>query len=337
MTQGATTRRAIWLAMGLGLAVALTGCTGFWTPTAIPDSASGQRMTSMAKRHTWIVPGDFATIQEAIDSAGVVPGDRILVAAGAHAGANVTKSLEIRGEDGAVIESGPMHPAGLSMGFPLLAGSDGATIAHLTFETDLAIMNRAAVDAVTVEHCTFVNPIQAVSNWGGSNWSIQHNVIEGLRCRNGGGIGILIADRFGGVVTGNLVAHNMIDGTLTVPAGDGGGYNGSGIVIYADFRWGMAGATEISGNRVLHNRIRLVSDRPDLVDVAAFELTDTRNDPALDPVLFDNAIGFNDFRGTALQIDLTPEELELCNDISRNLGDNRGHGGHPSVFGPNAG
>jgi len=45
-------------------------------------------------------------------------------------------------------------------------------------------------------------------------------------------------------------------------------------------------------------------------------------------------IGFNDFRGTALQITLTPEELDNHNDISRNLGDNRGHGLHPSLFSP---
>jgi hypothetical protein len=51
-------------------------------------------------------------------------------------------------------------------------------------------------------------------------------------------------------------------------------------------------------------------------------------------VIFDNAIGFNDFRGMELQIYLTPEDLGNYNDISRNLGDNRGHGLHPSVFGP---
>jgi hypothetical protein len=79
-----------------------------------------------------------------------------------------------------------------------------------------------------------------------------------------------------------------------------------------------------------------VSDTPDVVDVAAFELTDSRDDPDADPypVIFDNAIGFNDFRGTALQIALTPAELEDWNYISRNLGNNRGHGEHPSLFGP---
>jgi len=37
-------------------------------------------------------------------------------------------------------------------------------------------------------------------------------------------------------------------------------------------------------------------------------------------------------RGTRTQIVLTPDTLDEVNAISRNLGDNRGHGLHPSVF-----
>lgn len=284
----------------------------------------------------WRVPEDFASIQEAIDSPAVDDGDRIMVAPGNHAGALVDKGVEIKGEDGAVIDSGPMHPAGLSMGFRLLVGSDGATISHLTFTVDLAVMNGGAVDDVTVEQCTFLDTIQAVSNWSGSGWDISHNVITDLRTRNGGGIGILIADSSGGIVEDNVVSHNTITGILHVYGNDGGGYDGSGIVIYADFRWGRSGAEEIKNNRVVQNSIGMASDTPALVDINAFELTDTRDDPEADPfpVIFDNAIGFNDFRDTAKQILITPLELEGCNDISRNLGDNRGQGQHPSIFGP---
>ena len=60
-------------------------------------------------------------------------------------------------------------------------------------------------------------------------------------------------------------------------------------------------------------------------------MTDTRDNPLADPfpVIHDNAVGFNDFRGTTLQIVLTPEELADYNSISRNLGENRGHGLQP--------
>jgi hypothetical protein len=69
------------------------------------------------------------------------------------------------------------------------------------------------------------------------------------------------------------------------------------------------------------------------IHIHAIELTDTRDDATLD-VVFGNAIGFNDLRGTESQLLLTPEALDTVNDISRNPGDNRGQGLHPSLFGP---
>ncbi|UCB42582.1 MAG: hypothetical protein JSV77_09020 [Dehalococcoidales bacterium] len=277
----------------------------------------------------WHVPEDFTTIQEAIDSPDVLPGDVIIVGEGNHAGAYVTKSVTIRGAGGAVIDTGPMHPAGLSMGFRLLAGSDGAIIRNLTFQTDLSIMNGEAVDDVVVTQCTFLNSIQAISNLGGNGWEISHNEITGLRTRSGGGIGILIADSSGGInVANNLVIQNRISGTLHVWEDDCGGYEGSGIVIYADFRWGRLGATSMTGNQVLHNTVSLVSDNPSLVDVVAFELSQVWTVPPepIPIVIHDNIIGFNDFRGTTLQIAVTPEELYDENTFAKNLGDNRGGG-----------
>jgi len=299
----------------------------------VPSTALAEEPNSV-----WYVPGNFATIQDAINDSDVLDGDTIRVGPGNFAGALVTKSVTIKGEDLTVIDDGPVHGSGLIQGFRLLAGSDGTTLSHLTFEVDLAIMNGAAVNDVTVTHCRFNNAIQAVSNWEGSGWEISHNTITDLRTRNGGGIGILIADYTGGTVSDNVVAHNNVSGILHVDPNDGGGYNGSGIVLYADFRWGWAGAEEISRNLVVKNKVSLVSDTPDVVDVAAFELSESYYpNPHPGPgsiVTIDNSIGFNDFRGTALQITLTPEELDNHNDISRNLGDNRGHGLHPSLFSP---
>lgn len=283
----------------------------------------------------WQVPGDFATIQAAIDSGSVSNGDTIRVGAGNHAGALVTKAVTIKGEDGATISSGPVHGSGMIQGFRIMAGGGGATISHLRFEVDLAIMNGAAVNNVTVEHCTFINTVQGISNWRGSGWTISHNTITDLRTRCGGGIAILIGDFYATAagVNNNVVSHNKISGTLHVAPGDCGGYNGTGIVLYADFRWGSPGAKEIANNYIVRNNIALASDNPSVVDVAAVELTDTRDNSQY-CVIHDNAIGFNDFRGTALQIALTPTSLANCNEISRNLGNNRGHGLHPSTFKP---
>jgi hypothetical protein len=84
-------------------------------------------------------------------------------------------------------------------------------------------------------------------------------------------------------------------------------------------------------NRVIKNKVGVVSDSPAVVDINAFEMTDTRH---VTGVVYENAIGFNDFRSTAIQIALSPLELGEVNSISRNFGENRGHGLHPGVFRP---
>jgi hypothetical protein len=193
-------------------------------------------------------------------------------------------------------------------------------------------MNGDGADDVTIDHCTFRNAIQAVSNWRGNGWAISHNEIIDLRTRCGGGIGILVGDYMGGVVENNIVSHNKISGTLHVALDDCGGYAGTGIVLYADFRYSTGGAAAIKNNRIVKNSVGLSSDNPGVVNVTAVELTDSRDFSDVEPVLFDNAIGFNDFRATVLQIALTPFNLDLVNAISRNLGENRGQGLHPKVF-----
>jgi hypothetical protein len=284
------------------------------------------------KPGTCYVPSTHATIQEAVDDDSC---NEIRVSSGEWAGALVNRQVDIMGTGNAVINGGPAHGSGLIQGFRFLEGSDGSSISHLIFTgTDLSIMNGGAVDGVTIEHNTFNNSVQAVSNWIGADWVISKNTITDLRTLCGGGIGIFVGDYTGNNKTsGNVISHNTISGTLHVSDGDCGGYNGSGIVLYSDFRWESPGG-DIFDNSVVHNRISLQSDTPGTVDVVAFEMTDTRDDESLGPALYDNAIGFNDFRGTTIQIELTPDNLDAFNDISRNLGDNRGHGLHPLIFGP---
>jgi hypothetical protein len=283
----------------------------------------------------WTVPGDFATINDAIISSNVHDGDIIKVGPGSFAGAFVTKSLSFEGVGNAVIYTGPLHSSGtMYMGFRLLTGSGNSSFSHLVFTTDLPIMNGDAVNGVKISHCEFINSTQAISNWRGNNWVIEHNTITDLKCKNGGGIGILIADFANGTVQGNKVAHNTISGTLHVHQSDLGGYSGTGIVIYADFRYGRTGSSAMKNNFITHNTISLTSDKPAVVDVIAFELTDTRDTPPSN-VLFNNSIGFNDFRGTVNQIAISHAALDNpTNDISKNLGENRGHGLHPNDFKP---
>lgn len=285
----------------------------------------------------WRVPRDFATIQAAIDSPAVAAGDRVLVGPGTFAGAVVNKPVHIQGVGNAVIGTGPLHPAGLVQGFRLMSGAAGTTISHLRFTVDLAVITATnhRVHDVTITQNTIHDPVQGISNWLGSGWEITQNRIVDLRSRCGGGIGILIGEYNAGVVSDNLIAHNDISGTLHVSPIDCGGYSGTGIVVYADYRFGRSGASDITFNRIIKNTVSLVSDTPAVVDVVALELTEANDpDPSLH-VIHDNGLGFNDLRGTVVQLSLTPAALDTpTNDISRNLGDNRGHGLHPAAFQP---
>ena len=166
--------------------------------------------TEAAFAADWRVPRDFATIQAAIDSALVEEGDRILVGPGSHAGALVTKPVHIQGTGGATISTGPLHPSGMTQGFRLFDGSDGTTISHLRFTVDLAVINASfnVVDEVTIAHNTLMNPVQGITNWLGSRWTITQNDVVDLRTRCGGGIAILVGDYNGGVVSDNVVSHN---------------------------------------------------------------------------------------------------------------------------------
>ncbi len=328
----------------LVLAAVLLVFGGCYDPQDVATGILG----ATAKAATWHAPDDFETIQLAINSDDVEAGDTILVGPGIHAGAIVTKAVEIKGEGGAVINSGPMRGDRMT-GFLFLDGDgNGATISHLSFETVLLPIYSRDTSDVTVDHCTFTSPMQGITNWNGSGWSISHNVVNGLVTDSGGGIGIFVGTwGIEGTADDNLVAHNKITGQVVVPQdeidrynepGASPGYSVPGICLYSDGRRNPAGP--MSGNRILKNKVSLSSNNPSHHPAVGIELTDyaliNENPPA---DLRDNNVGFNDVRGvsgeSSVPISLNPDGVADNNKISRNLGDdadNRGHGLHPKVF-----
>ena len=243
------------------------------------------------------------------------------------------------------IVTGPPHPqqAPLTYGFLIGAAVDGAggngvTIAQLTFtETvDFPVFSRGA-NNVTVSRNLFLNPLQGVTNRGGSGWEISDNTFRDLRTNDGGGIAVIVGAHRGRNVQHNVVTRNEISGTVHVAATAIGGYSVSGIALFADFRYSQTGASSIAFNRVgretpspwcsattaqtcrrtakRHSRgvgFRWLSGRRQR------ELTDTsgRND-----VIHDNLVRFNDFRSTARQMAFSPTALDGQNSIGQNLGD----------------
>jgi hypothetical protein len=290
---------------------------------------------SMALAAVWEVPGDFATIQAAIDSGSVIDGDKILVGPGAHSGATVSKSVEIKGTDGAIITSGVSYNgiSGLETAFRLVPGADGTEISHLMIQNNVntgyffAVFSRD-VDLVSIHHLTIMNSVQAISNYNGDEWDISHNKMFGVNAVTGGGIGILIGAFEGFDANDNLIAHNTTEGEV----GDVG-FSGPGILLTSLHGASNRPGGEVSGNKVYKNNCTHTGSNG-----VAFEIDDVTLAlaPAGDPMIFDNVIAFNDFRGSTWEIVLYPDESEDYNKFSRNLGSNRGEGADgltpPEIF-----
>lgn len=285
----------------------------------------GPKGPKSQKPNELYVPNQYATIQEAVDDA--IEGDIIFVGPGSFAGAVIEKGIELRGIGRALINDGPILAPGTPIGdlnigffFPGGYNGDGTIISHFEFDIlEFPVFSRGA-DNVTVEHCKMSNPIQGITNWIGNGWKIEHNEIIDLQTLNGGGIGILIGDnslRTGGIF-GNVISHNTIKGTLKVWSGDGGGYDGTGIVLFSDERGSRVGAESIHNNMVSFNKISLTSDTPGVVDVNAIELTDTQNIEDTN-LIFDNTVKKNVLKGNAEAIVYTPLSLEFVNNILNNI------------------
>ena len=236
----------------------------------------------------------------------------------------MTKAVAIQAQGWVTIAGGPVVNSLGKAGFLFPGGGagSGATVDGFLFvEVAFPVFSRGA-DDVSVTRNTMYGPNQGVTNWAngtwGKGWDITHNTILGLRTSCGGGIGILIGDYAGGTVTGNVIAHNEVRGRVRVPPSDCGGYSAPGIVLFADWRYpGDTGAT-IALNRVAKNRVSISSDHPALVPVAGVELSDTR-DLAGELDITDNAVVYNDLRGMAVPVALTPDELSTVNRIEKNL------------------
>ncbi len=249
-----------------------------------------------------------------------------------------------------MINSGPAY-ASFMTGFYFRDGAgNGATISNLSFETvGLPVYSRDT-DDVTVGHCTMSSPCQGITNWNGNGWDISHNVINGLRTSNGGGLGIFIGTRDyeGATANNNLVAHNKVTGQVVVPQDEideynkgpeypEAGYSVAGICLMSDRRYGPAGP--ITGNSsILKNKVAISSNNPRNHPAVGIELSDLGldQDPPV-PDIVGNKVGFNDVRGViGTPIALYPDDsVADSNIISRNLGDdanNRGGGAHPKVL-----
>ncbi len=168
----------------------------------------------------WHVPGDFPSIQAALDAAS--DGDEIVVAPGVYR-ENLTlgKDVFLHSTDG-----------------PALTVIDGGGLGRV-----ITLAEGPSAASATVEGFTIRNGAGGSEGGGlslsGSSAVIRGNVIEDNRACSGVGVAIV-----GGAprIEGNLIRHNA-------RAGCSGGNGGGGILIR------MAGSAVVVGNTIEYNTI----------------------------------------------------------------------------------
>ena len=124
----------------------------------------------------------------------------------------------------------------------------------------------------------------------------------------------------------NIVSFNKVRANITH---DTGNYSVAGICLMCDARYNFPGGP-VRYNTIIHNTSRVICWWTDGTPLGVgLELTDLLLDEGGALTVYDNRIGFNDFRKSSIEIALNPPEVGDYNVISRNLGKNRGQGLHP--------
>lgn len=156
----------------------------------------GVAASSSAAPKSLRVPQDYSTIQAAVNAA--TSGEIIHVGSGQWCGATISAPVDLEGDGGATIIGCPTSPvepfdSSLRVGFLLNDNASGTTIRNFTFDgrgwsrnnlNPLAegIRSRATpnvINNVTVEHNQFLGGVAGMSDIGGGNWLVTHNVFTG--------------------------------------------------------------------------------------------------------------------------------------------------------------
>lgn len=241
---------------------------------------------SVAHAATLRVPGQYPTIQAAVDAAAA--GDRIVVSRGRYCGATLTKAVVLQGRGKPRVIGCPTSPqvtTGLRAGF-FLPGSKGTSAASgsqirgFVFEgrgvssTNLeplsfGVFARFASDVV-VEKNRFTGTVQAVTNTGGDRWRIASNRIKGLtlldctvrHCTGGDGIVIQLGRGALAAPGGDAAALNRPEDNVIVD-NDVQGTAPDGFSVFS-----MVGVLLLSADHttVLDNRLSL-RDNPNAASV----------------------------------------------------------------------
>lgn len=205
--------------------------------------------------HTWNWDA-YNTIQagvDAVDEEGIVN-----VAAGDYAGAVVNKNVKIIGStegDSVIISGVDFKAESDTYKSAFRPEADGAEIRNFTITEDIDLgIYAVEVNNITVDSVTIGYTVQGITNWGGSDWVITNNNIEGTTASSGGGIGISVGAKTGQQCNENLIQNNTINSVAIAE-----NYSTPGILLSFDTRndgyESIDGNEDISGNKIINNTI----------------------------------------------------------------------------------
>ncbi len=343
-------RRVLCLALGLAMLASMAGVAAppepvraasqwYVDPSGTDDLSHGGAPGA----------GAFRTIQYAVNDSRVVSGDNISVAAGTYRGACImNKRVAIAGagptDNRPVITSGYSYSsgnpgtAGLTTGFRLDATADGSEIRNFTINCNPAasfyfgVFARDA-DSVVVDSVTINDPVQGITNWGGSHWQITNNALSDTGSpTSGGGIGILLGVRYG---AGASCSYNYIYNNLITSTEAAAEYTCPGILMWLDLRYSYgpggypSGSENITGNQIVGNRYQgsRITNQVGIEVGVAFEAPQNPPTPAKIaaclPIIHDNTISGNVLHGAdyGLYVYTATRLQVLDNDISDCLGE----------------
>ncbi len=207
----------------------------------------------VATAATLSVPGDFATIADAVQAAHA--GDRIRVGPGRWCGATVGKRVRLEGWGLPTIVGCPaptLDGFPLRVGFLMSARASGSQVRGFVFDgrgvsngntapLAFAVFARGADDVVIAGN-VIVGTAQALTNTGGSGWQVDDNAIFGLTALTcdgfcGGGDAIVFQQRVPKAkrAVGNSAERNFVSGAIPDGLEE---FDMTGVVLF-----GQEGAT----------------------------------------------------------------------------------------------
>lgn len=293
-------------------------------PTSPTSGADGAAAAAPQARSILRVPGDFATIQAAVDAA--APGDTIEVASGVYC-----ESVNIVGKSDLRLHSAPGRPAlitgqcldRLGAGIHVMNAAQveitGFVMEYFEFGIQLMSVTGSRIHLnESRHHRTVVRPgVTAGSRGIGILLQASNmNTVSDNRLEDNGRNGITLVASSGNTVRGNRLKDNNVDNLPGSPCNlmlRGGSTNNTIVENDIAGRYGlgiMIGPGVASGNKVAQNRIHGFPGPGILATAAAAA----------------NTIEQNDARGNGLSfappanVDLFDETQPADNAWNRNLG-----------------